>query len=161
MAKTNLISAVLLDTDKEAVKTNIAAAKTKLPFLVTLSKEERKKYKRKMGQKSVEYVNLNLRGAKLFGQYLLAGFDIADFNKDVTLLNQLWEVRLIVAAFLESIDDTIFASSVDAMTSADDVYDYLKKASENDASLKSLVDEIAKRFKGQGRKSSTPTNTSK
>jgi hypothetical protein len=154
MAKNNLISAVLSDADRDAAKAAIATAKGKMPFLITLNETE-KKGKRKMGQKSVEYVRLNLRGAKNFPQYLLASFDSPEFEKDITLISQLWEVRIVLASLLESIDDTMSAAAMDSMKSSDEVYDYLKKAAKKDAAVKTLVEEIAKRFEGQGIKKET------
>jgi hypothetical protein len=148
MAKKNLISATLNDADRDAAKAAIATAKGKMPFLITLSDEERRK-SYKMGQKSVEYVRLNLRGAKNFPQYLLASFDTAEYEKDVNLISQLWEVRIVIASLLEAVDDTIMAAGIDGIDSASVVYDYLKKAAKKDAAVKSLLDEIGKRFVAQ------------
>lgn len=145
---TNLISATLNDADRDAAKEAVEAAKNKMPFLISLS-EDAKKGKRKMGQKSVEYVRLNLRGVQNFPQYLLASFESVEFAKDVNLISQMWEVRIMVASLLEMIDDTMTAGEIDVMKSADEAYDYLKKAAKNDAAVKTLVDEIAKRFEAQ------------
>jgi hypothetical protein len=43
MAKKNKISAVLSDADKATAITNIKAAKAKLPFLISMTIDERKK----------------------------------------------------------------------------------------------------------------------
>lgn len=148
---TNLISAVLIDADRDAAKAAIATAKSKMPFLISLSEDE-KKGKRRMGQKSVEYVKLNLRGVQNFSQYIPpASMDAAEFAKDVNLTSQLWEVRIVLASLLEMVDDTITAASVDCMKTADLVYNYLKTAAKNDAAVKALVEDIAKRFEAQRR----------
>lgn len=148
---TNLISAVLSDTDKEAAKASIVTAKSKMPFLISLS-DDQKKGKRKMGQKSVEYVKLNLRGVQNFGKYIPAAIVNADeFTKDVNLISQLWDVRVVLASLLEEVDDTIDAASIDCMRTADSVYDYLKKAAKTDAAVKSLIEELAKRFAAQSK----------
>jgi hypothetical protein len=149
---TNLISAVLADADKEAARAAIATAKTKMPFLISLS-EDQKKGKRRMGQKSVEYVKLNVRGVQNFGNYIPSATVNGDeFEKDVTLISQLWDVRIVIASLLEEVDDTITAASVDSMKTADTVYDYLKKAAQSDAAVKTLIVEIAKRYEKQGKK---------
>ncbi len=154
---TNLISAVLSDADKDAAKAGIATAKSKMPFLISLS-EDQKKGKRRMGQKSVEYVKLNLRGAQNFGKYIpTATVDGDEFGKDVTLISQLWDVRVVMASLLEEIDDTIAAASIDCMKTADNVYDYLKKAAKSDAAVKALIEEIAKRYEKQSRKAAPST----
>jgi hypothetical protein len=149
---TNLISAVLSDVDRDAAKAGIATAKAKMPFLISLNNDEKKR-KRKMGQKSVEYVKLNLKGIQTFGQYIPSGVnaDSVEFGKDVTLISQLWDVRIVAMGLVESIDDTIAAASIDCMKTADIIYDYLKAAAKNDAAVKALVAEIAKRFEGQGK----------
>ncbi len=147
----NKVSAVLPDADKASVMASAGQIKTNLPFLINLTKEERKK-SRKMGAKSVEYVSLNLQGAESFGTLIPATVDIPEFAKDVILVNQLSSIRIELAAILESIDDTMLAAGSDAMVTADQVYSYLKTGAKNNAAVKSLVAEIAKRFEGQGRK---------
>ena len=47
-------------------------------------------------------------------------------------------------------NDTILALSSDAMKEADEVYGFLKVAAKRDANAKALVEQISKRFKGQG-----------
>lgn len=155
---TNLISAVLSDADRDAAKASIATAKSKTPFLISLS-EDQKKGKRKMGQKSVEYVKLNLRGVQNFGKYVpAAAVDADEFAKDVNLISQLWDIRVVLASYLEEVDDTITAAGIDCMKSADNVYDYLKKAAKSDAAVKSLIEEIAKRYEKQGKKAAPSTS---
>lgn len=44
----------------------------------------------------------------------------------------------------------MLAAGSDAMIAADEVYAELKSSAKKDASVKGLVDQIAKRFKGQG-----------
>ena len=160
MSKKNLISATLSDADKDAVKKALSDAKARMPFLIALSLDERKN-SRKMGQKSVEYVKLNLRGAKAFPQYLTVDFDTTEFGKDENLISQVWDIRVEVASFLESIDDTLMAAGIDAMTAADDVYDQLKKAAKKDGAVKGLVSEIGQRYTAQSKprknKNNTPT----
>ena len=145
MSKQNLISATLSDTDRDAAKAAIVAAKAKMPFLIALNSDQRSK-SYKMGTKSVEYVRQCLRASQSFPQYLLSSFDTAEFAKDVTLISQLWDVRIGVASLLEAIDDSIMAAGIDAIDSASIVYDYLKKAAQKDAAVKTQLDEIGKRF---------------
>lgn len=147
----NKISAELPNEDKTAVLTSIAEIKLKLAFLISLTKAQRKN-NRKMGAKSVEYVNLNLQGAQSFGSLIPADTDTAEFAKDVSLINQLLPIKVEIASLLERINDTMLAAGSDAMQTSDRVYGYLKTGSKNNAAVKSLVAEIAKRFEGQGKK---------
>ena len=60
-----LMNAKLSDSDKEAVKVKIQEIQQLLPFLIALPVGQ-KKGGVSMGQKSVEFVNLALRGASNF-----------------------------------------------------------------------------------------------
>lgn len=142
---TNRVSAVLNDADKTAVLEALAQVKEKMPFLINLTGQERKR-SRKMGAKSVEYVNLNLQGSQTFGSLMPPSVDISEFTKDVTLVNQLLAIRMEVEALLEGIDDTMLAAGSDAMQYADLVYSYLKTGSKTNAGVKSVTADISKRF---------------
>ncbi len=148
MAKKNKISATLSDADKAVAITSIQAAKAKLPFLISLTIDERKK-ERKMASKSVDYVKQSLRGAKTFPKQMRGDFDTPEFEKDVTLISQLWDVRTEAMGLVELLDDTIMAAGADAMQAADDVYNTLKVAAKNNANVKTALDEIGKYYEGQ------------
>lgn len=154
----NLVSAEVSNEVRDSAKTKIDEIAQSLPFLIALS-SDKKSRKRVMGQKSVEYVNLALRGLNNFPKYLPQAFDKEELAKDVNLVSQLWEVRVPLAALLERIDDTIFAASADAMVTADEIYRYLKAAARKDASVKALVDEMAKRYSKQAVKKEEKPNT--
>ena len=142
---TNRVSASFNDADKTAVLDALAQVKEKMPFLINLTGQERKR-SRKMGAKSVEYVNLNLQSSQTFGSLIPPSVDISEFTKDVTLVNQLLSVRMEVEALLEGIDDTMLAAGSDAMQYADLVYSYLKTGSKTNAGVKSITADIRKRF---------------
>ena len=142
---TNRVSAVLNDADKTAVLEALAQVKEKMPFLINLTGQERKR-SRTMGAKSVEYVNLSLQSSKTFGSLIPPSVDVSEFSKDVTLVNQLLEVRMEVDAILEGIDDTMLAAGSDAMRYADLVYSYLKTGSKTNAGVKSVTADISKRY---------------
>jgi len=142
---TNRVSAVLNDADKTAVLEALAQVKEKMPFLINLTGQERKR-SRTMGAKSVEYVNLSLQSSKTFGSLIPPSVDVSEFTKDVTLVNQLLEVRMEVDALLEGIDDTMLAAGSDAMRYADLVYSYLKTGSKTNAGVKSVTADISKRY---------------
>ena len=87
-----------------------------------------------------------LRGAQSFPKYLLSTFDVDEFAHDVQLMHQLKSLRASVASLLEKLDDTIYASSADALAQANEVYGYLKKAARFDGALKTTVKEIGQRY---------------
>ena len=152
MATRNLVSASVTDEAMTAVKKGIADITAALPFLIALRAIDRRKMQT-MGQKSVDFVNMALRAAETFPQYLLSSFNKDEFAKDVTLIDRLWKIRIEVAGVLEKLDDTIYAASVDAMQAANEVYDYLKTASERDQAAKAIVDDMRKRYDRPSKKS--------
>jgi hypothetical protein len=151
MSTSSRISAEIIPADKQAVLTSIAEAQAKLPFLVSLTIDERKTL-RKMGQESIPYVEDTLRAVKAFPDALPPSFDKAEFERDANLVTSLRDIQIAANAFSETIDDTIMAAGVDAMSAADLAYGYLKTAAKNNVNLKQLVDQIGKRFEGQGKK---------
>jgi len=142
---TNRVSAALTETDKAAVIEALGQAKEKMPFLINLTRLERKR-SRRMGAKSLEYVNLSLQGSQSFGSLIPPSVDITEFSKDVALVNQLLAIRIEVEALLEGIDDTMLAAGSDAMQYADMVYSYLKTGSKRNAGVKSITADISKRY---------------
>ncbi|OYU83773.1 MAG: hypothetical protein CFE24_09805 [Flavobacterium sp. BFFFF2] len=150
MARQNLISATLENTVATDVLQKVNECKVALPFLMNLSKEQRRK-SRKMGPKSVEYVSDTQVGAKLFPSSLPQDFPIDEFEKDTVLIKQLFPIFVASQALTEALNDTILALGSDCMKEADEAYSYLKLAAKTDANAKALVDQIAQRFKGQGK----------
>ena len=149
MARQNLISAETEDAIIESAIASINGVKTDFPFLLNLSAAERKTF-RKMGPKSVDYVNDNLVGANQFPNSLPGDFPLEEFTKDVKLINKLYPLLVASQALTEGLNDTILALGSDAMKEADEVYSYLKLAAKKDANAKEMVIQIGKRFKGQG-----------
>ena len=151
MARSNKISAVFTDADKNDVVSKINAAKALMPFLISLTVDERKRLKG-IGNKNLAYVQKCLEGAIAFPDELKKNFDVAEFQKDVTLFNNLLGAQIVCQALAELIDDSMKAAGIDAMGSASEVYDSLKSSAKSNANVKMIVAEIGERFKGQGKK---------
>lgn len=143
------ISAVLPQADVNAIKAAIATIDSKLPFLVALSNEE-KRALFKMGPKSVDFVQESLRIAQNNADILPPSFNAAEFTKDVSLVVPLSEIALLFAQLSEKINDTSQAAGSEAMRGALAVYDYAKTASKHKPGLKSVVEELGRRFKENG-----------
>ena len=151
MARSNKISAVFTDADKNDVVSKINAAKALMPFLISLTVDERKRLKG-IGNKNLAYVQKCLEGAIAFPDELKKNFDVVEFQKDVTLFNNLLGAQIVCQALAELIDDSMKAAGIDAMGSASEVYDSLKSSAKSNANVKMIVAEIGERFKGQGKK---------
>ena len=154
MARSNKISAVFTDAEKNDVLTKINEAKALMPFLVSLTVDERKRLKG-IGNKNLAYVQKCVEGALAFPDELKKNFDVAEFQKDVTLFNNLLGTQIVCQALLELVDDSMKAAGIDAMGSASEVYDSLKSSAKSNANVKAIVAEIGERFKGQGIKKIT------
>jgi len=105
-----------------------------------------------MGPKSVDYVNDCLIAAQTFPGSLAANFPLPEFEKDTLLITILNPLMVQAQALSEALQDTVTALGADCMAEADEVYDALKAAAKRDASAKAMVNQIARRFKGQGKK---------
>ncbi|MGB4775249.1 MAG: hypothetical protein WBP45_08755 [Daejeonella sp.] len=148
MAKSNLISATFSQTDKQAALTKIEELKILMPFLIALTKTERKNL-RKMGPKSVNYVQQCLIGAQTFPDELKRSFDTPEMEKDFNLISNLLAVQIACQSMVELISDTMMAAGIDVMAAADQVYESLKISAKNNASVKTMVQKIAERYSGQ------------
>jgi hypothetical protein len=151
MARQNLISATLEQKTATTVLQQINDSRDALSFLINLSKVQRKGLRR-MGPKSVDYVNDNLVAAGQFPNSLPADFPMGEFEKDAVLVKQLYPILVAAQTLTEKLSDTMLALGTDCMKEADEAYGYLKIAAKTDASAKTIVDKISKRFKGQGKK---------
>lgn len=156
MSTHNKVSGILKDADQQKIIKNIDDIALMLPFLINLTIEKRKKM-RKMGAKSMDYVNLNLQGVQNFPKALKSGIDFTKFKNDLNLYNSLVPIAIKLRALLESLDDTILAAGSDAIMAADEVYAKLKSSAKKNANVKDLVDQIAKRYVAQ----SKPLNKTK
>ncbi len=141
----NLISATLSEASCNKVKDKIKEIEAELPFLIALSTADKRRI-RPSGSRTAAFVNMALRGAKTFPQYLLKTFDVEEFEHDVLLMHRLKDLRISVASLLEKLDDTIYASSADALSEANEAYAYLKRAAKYEGALKSTVEEIGQRY---------------
>lgn len=157
MARTNKITGTFTDATKTAVITKITETKALMPFLITLTVEERKTLKG-IGNKNLAYVQKCLEGAIAFPDELKRNFNTPEFKKDVEMFNSLIGAQIACAALLELIDDSMKAAGIDAMGASSEVYASLKTSAKSNANVKAIVAEIGERFKGQGKKINTTPN---
>lgn len=144
----NLVSATLSEASCDKIQEMIKKIESELPFLIALSTANKRRI-RPSGPRTAAFVDMALRGTQNFPQHLLQTFDVDEFEHDVLLMHRLKGLRASVASLLEKLeklDDTIYASSADALAEANEVYGYLKKASRFEGSLKAVVKEIGQRY---------------
>ncbi len=150
------ISAKLTEADLREIKAALATIETKLPFLVHLTVEERRKLF-KMGNKSLAFVSNSLTVAQSNPDILPASFDLNEFSSDYQLAATLTDVHLRLQQLSEKVDNTLMAVSSEAMTSSLTVYDYVKTAAKKTPGLKTIAEQLGERFKASRAKAPKDT----
>lgn len=147
------ISATLTQANIDAVKAAIVAIGVQVPFLISLSKQERKTLT-KVGPKSVDFVQEAYNASQNFPTILPPSFDKVEYGKDSALFKSLGEIKLLINSLNEKIDSTYMAVGAESMNASLTVYELVRSASKSTPGLKSVKDELSKRFKGQGKRAS-------
>ncbi|QLE40188.1 hypothetical protein FD723_06795 [Nostoc sp. C052] len=140
------ITGSLTPADIQEIKAAFATIEAKLPFLVTLSVEERRKLF-KMGDKSLAFVNTSLTAAQSNRDILPASFDVDEFVRDYQLATTLSELLIGLRQLTEQVDDTLMAVGSETMSSSLTVYDYVKTAAKKTPGLKTIAEQLGERFK--------------
>ncbi|MBN4004135.1 hypothetical protein [Nostoc sp. LPT] len=140
------ITASLSPQDIQEIKAALQKVQQKLPFLITLSTEERRKLV-KMGDKSLAFVNNSVTAAQSNREILPATFDVEELVQDYQLAAALTELLISIQQLSEQVDDTLMAVGSEAMTSSLTVYDYVKTASKKTPGLKTVAEQLGERFK--------------
>jgi hypothetical protein len=143
------ISAALSEAQLQEIKTAIATIRSNMPFLISLTVDERRK-RFKMGDKSLAFVSNSLSVTQNNPEIVPSNFDIAEFNKDYQLTVSLTEILTLLQQLTEEVDDTLLAVGSESMASSLLVYDYVKTAAKHAPGLKSVADQLGERFKMAG-----------
>lgn len=129
------IDAVISPADLQAVRDAFATILQKLPFLVTLTAEERRRLF-KAGPNSLAFVENALTAAKDHPTILPASFDSAGVKKDVELFAVLTELNSLAASVASQIDDTRMAVGSEAIQEGSQVYKYVQAGAKTTPGLK-------------------------
>jgi hypothetical protein len=152
------LNTTLSDADRQAIKQAIATIQQKLPFLITLSADERKRLY-KMGDKRLAFVQNSLNVAQSNRNILPASFDLDGFSNDYQLSADLTELLMLLNQLTEQVDDTLMAVSSEAMSSSLTVYDYVKTAAKKTPGLKAIAEQLGSLFKAIRTKAAKPAST--
>ncbi|MCG8367745.1 MAG: hypothetical protein MJA27_30980 [Pseudanabaenales cyanobacterium] len=140
------ISAELSNSDVAQIKDAIDTIQKKMPFLVNLTTEERRRLF-KMGGKSLGFVSNSLNAAQANPDILPASFDLSEMSRDYQLATTLTDLLSNLQQLTEKVDDTLLAVGSEAMNSSLSVYDYVKAAAKRQPGLKSVAAQLGERFK--------------
>ena len=150
--KTNF-TAELSAADLAKIKTALTTIRQLLPFLLTLSKRDRRKLF-KMGDKSLAFVQNSLQAARNNPDILPGSFDAEKMEKDVDIVVILTELNQLIAQLHSDTDDTLMAFGSQAINQGTDVYTYAKAAAKTQPGLKTVVEQLGTRFVKKARKKS-------
>ncbi|MEK6558263.1 MAG: hypothetical protein AABZ14_08195 [Candidatus Margulisiibacteriota bacterium] len=152
------ISAVLNETDKQAVKDALAQIRQKLPFLITLTLAERKQAS-KMGNKNLPFAQNALDAARNNPNIIPPDFSVDEYAKDVRLWSELQDIDTVIQQLQSDINDTKLAVGSEAYGAATQIYGLVKNASKRSPGLKPVAAQLGARFAkaSKGSKGSGPT----
>lgn len=143
MATGNISGAITPET-KESIKQKVEGIKTDMPFLVNLTKDQRKKLQT-IGPNRLGYVTEANLASNAHKSALAGDFDLEEYNRDKALLADLAEVYSWITPLQDSIVSTMMALGAEVLTETGEAYGYLKTAAKknNNQSLNSAIERIA------------------
>jgi hypothetical protein len=144
------ISATVSDATIQSIKDAVASIQQKLPFLISLTPDERKAIF-KTGPNSLSFVENALQAAENNPDIFPKSFDADEFESDVNLFAALTDINTVVAQLASEIDDTRMAVGGEAMQEATEVYNYVKAAVKKSPGLKPVADQLGARFQKAGK----------
>lgn len=149
------ISATVADADVQAIKATIATIQQKLPFLISLTTNERRSLF-KTGPNSLSFVENALQAAQNNPDIFPKSFDAPEFASDVELFAVLTDLGTAVQQLASEIDDTRLAVGGEAMKEATQVYNYVKAAAATTPGLRPVADQLGQRFQKASAAQPTP-----
>ncbi|MEH2117357.1 hypothetical protein [Nostoc sp.] len=158
MADQNIIS-TLSPEDIQEIKAALQIIAQKMPFLIALTAQERRKLF-KMGDKSLAFVNNSVNAAQSNPEIFPASFDIEEFILDYQLVTTLSELLISIRQLSEQVDDTLLAVGSEAMLGSLTVYDYVKIAAKKTPGLKTVAEVLSDRFKAISKGKAAKTSAS-
>jgi len=157
MPDDNRISVALSDADKQAILDAVAVIKSKLPFLLNLTPDDRINLP-KMSDKSVAF---DEKCATYMDSLptLVPGFvNVAEVKKDRDLRNQLAGVAAEIAALAASMDDTMMVVSSELWMADLSFYQSIRQGAKRSvAGAQGAYDDLSQRFPGANPKPAAKT----
>jgi hypothetical protein len=140
----NRISASLNAQEREEVLQAIELIKQKLPFLLSLTSDERKAMP-KMGDRNLPFVKKALEAAIQNPDFLPRSFDVEELRKDVELFEALYPLVMALSQMKDLVQDTYITAGSEAYAASLKIYNYAK-SNVDMAGVQRWVDEMGERF---------------
>ncbi|RTQ48494.1 hypothetical protein EJV47_16110 [Hymenobacter gummosus] len=145
MKNGNRISAALTAPDKQQVIQHLKDAAATLDFLVTLSSEDSRSL-RNIGVDGVPYALAGLDAVRADLSFTRRSFVLAEYERDVQLMEDLREIRAVLAPLYQKLEDTFRLVGADVMVTADDIYEDLGKDKGETAAVQAPYQQMRKRY---------------
>ncbi len=142
----NLISATLSGEDAASVQENLASAKSKLSFLLSLGKDDVATLF-KVGNAYLPFIDLAYETVISHPEILPAVFDKAEFLKDYELFKKLRPIFNQMNELAEAVQKTFMAVGSDTLVAALEVYDAVKQHKDKVPGLDTTAADMAVFFK--------------
>mgnify|MGYP001810422100 CR=1 FL=1 len=151
----NLISASLPAEDAADVQQNLAAAKAKLGFLLSLQTEDVVTLF-KVGNAYLPFIDKAYQTMVAHPEIIPPVFNQEEFIQDYNLLSTLRPIFTQINELAESIQKTFTAVGSDALVASLEIYSTVKQNKDKVPGLASTADEMAVFFKKSKAKTTTP-----
>ncbi|NOS94324.1 MAG: hypothetical protein HOP30_20615, partial [Cyclobacteriaceae bacterium] len=150
------ISYVMPQADFVAIKEAIKTINEKMPFLISLTPEEIG-FLTKLGPKSIDFAQDAYTASLNFPNILPPVFDKVEYGKDTELFNNMGEIKMLIDSLKEKVESTYRAVGSESMTASLTVYGLVQSASKTTPGLKSVAEQLGKRFKKHKKNTSNDT----
>ena len=145
MKQGNRISAVLPAAEQAQIISQLKSIEDKLDFLITLQPEDSKAL-RHIGVDGVPYALAGLDAVHASIDFTRRSFDLPEYERDVTLMNQLREIRAVLLPLAQKVEDTYRLVGADVMVTADDIYEDLRKDNSENTAVQAPLAQMRKRY---------------
>ncbi|UOQ99478.1 hypothetical protein MUN81_08300 [Hymenobacter sp. 5317J-9] len=136
MKQGNRISETLSTADAKKIVDLLRQVQDLMPFLITLQPEESRGL-RNIGFDGVPFAQAALDAVRADPGFTRRSFDLAEFEKDVALMDGLRGIQAVLGPLAQKVSDTYRLAGADVMVTADDVYEDLRQPPERRQSRQS------------------------
>ena len=145
MKQGNRISETLAVADAKKIIDLLRQVEALLPFLITLQPEESRSL-RNIGFDGIPFAQAALDATRASVDFTRRSFDLAEFEKDVALMDGLRGIQAVLAPLAQKVQDTFRLVGADVMVTADDVYADLSKDNGETAAVQAPLQIMKKRY---------------
>ena len=142
---TNNISQSLSPAQKTSINTAMTSLTGIFTWFMNLTPADRKKIL-KMGPKSESFVRGVLQALQAFPA-VAGSLDLAEFEKDMTLWDDLVAFNAQLTVFYEGLQDTMVLLGNELMQQANAGYGNIKESAKTNVALSTIAADLAERYK--------------